>query len=539
MPHCRATQRSVRARIDRWGLLAILGALLAGCASLPPGSDYAKAPSAEIPSANQSQLGREFARVVQEHQGISGFRLITVGVDGLLMRLELINGAERTLDLQYYIFHADESGRLVADALARAADRGVRVRVLVDDGETVAGDGEQLLTLAQHPNVEVRIFNPWAYRGHEPLMRALEFSLHKSRLDYRMHNKLFIADDALALVGGRNIGDQYFQIDPESQLADDDVFVAGPAVPQLGATFDDFWNSKLAIPTAALYHDSSAPQAPTHDGPAVAQKATQAGFDYQGKLASGEPLADIVSGKAPLFWGHAVVACDSPDKKQVVEGDRIGSLMYKPVYQAVQATRRELLLISPYFVPSAVEMRLLEDRLQQHVRVAVLTNSLESSPDPSAQSGYMHYRVPLLKAGAEIHEVRALLDTTRGSGQSKHISSYGNYGLHGKLIVFDRSKLFVGSMNFDQRSRYLNTEVGLIIDSRELSEQAGARFDAMTQLGSSYALALRPDPGGGTHLVWRTEESGQLVELDKEPARSSWQRFEIHLLGLLPIEPEL
>jgi putative cardiolipin synthase len=513
-----------------------------GCASLPPGSSYPKVQSLALPGPQTTRFGRQFAAASGANQGKSGFRIINVGVDGFLMRLEMINAAERTLDLQYYIFRGDESGGLIADALVRAADRGVRVRVLVDDGETVAGD-EQLLALSGHAAIEIRIFNPWKYRGHNTVVRGAEFLLRHSTLDYRMHNKLFVADDALALVGGRNIGDQYFQIDPDSQFADDDVFVAGPIVQPLSAKFDAYWNSSLAIPAEALAHrgapgPGSSPQRARK--PARAQKAAKAGFNYAEKLATGEPLAGILAGRASLVWANAEVVCDSPDKKQVVKGASVGSLMYEPVANAVMQVRSELLVVTPYFIPTKDEIRLLEARRQQDVRVRVLTNSLESTPDVSAHAGYMHYRASLLRDGVEFHEVRSLPGNSRGTGQSPRLSRYGNYGLHAKLFVLDREKLFVGSMNFDRRSRRLNTEIGLIIASDALSQQVAARFEAMAQEENSYSVELLP---GGAHkssgLVWRTYEAGAPVEYHSEPARSRWRKLEVEFLALLPLDSEL
>lgn len=263
-------------------------------------------------------------------------------------------------------------------------------------------------------------------------------------------------------------------------------------------------------------------------------------MDYSSKLATGEPLAGILSDRTPLVWANSVVACDSPEKKQVLEGSRVGSVMYKPVAEAVSAVRTELLMITPYFVPSKGERRLLDERRSQGARVAILTNSLESAPDLSAQSGYMHYRPALLAQGVELYEVRARLDSVRGSGQSARISRYGNYALHGKLIVFDRERLFVGSMNFDQRSRNLNTEIGLIIDSPELAQQVVSRFDAMTRPESSYAVTQRVGSDGrSARLIWRTRKGDRLVDYDTEPARSRWQRLKVYLLSLLPLDHEL
>ncbi len=524
-------------------IVALVPILLAGCASLSPGAGYPREPSQTLPNPERTALGRQFDASSRANAGKSAFRIINVGVDGLLMRLEMIDAAEHTLDLQYYIFRGDESGSVLTAALQRAADRGVRVRVLVDDGETVVGD-EQVLRLSGHGNTQVRVFNPWAYRGHNAVLRDTEYLLRHSRLDYRMHNKLFIVDGTAALVGGRNIGDQYFQIDPDSQFADDDVFVAGPLVHDLSARFDGFWNSTLAIPAEGLSHHGSSHASSQHTGEGIdtsAPKAARAGFNYSEKLAAGEPFGGILAGRSPLIWANAQVVCDSPDKKAVIAGARAGSLMYEPVANAATKTHGELLMITPYFVPTKEEIRLLETRLREGVRVRVLTNSLESTPDLSAHSGYMHYRGSLLQEGVEFHEVRALPGNTRGSGQSARLSRNGNYGLHAKLFVFDREQLFIGSMNFDRRSRRLNTEIGLIIADAELSRQAAVRFDAMAQEENSYTVALQPHGAlpEPARLTWRTKEEGQSVAYDSEPTRSKWRKFRVKLLSLLPLDPEL
>jgi cardiolipin synthase C len=512
----------------------LVASCLGGCASLPPGSAYPKTPSAALTEPGATKVGRQFAVAAHEHGEKSGYRIISIGVDGFLMRMEMIEAAERTLDLQYYILRGDESGRLLTDALVRAANRGVRVRLLLDDADTLPGD-ERIFAITGRANVEVRIFNPFAYRGHSRLMRGTEYLFNHSRLDYRMHNKLLVADNSIALLGGRNIGDQYFQIDPESQFADDDVFVGGPIVHALSGTFDEFWNSASTIPAQAL------PGINTHARrqKGYADKVDKAGFDYQSKLESGEPLAGIIAGRLPLVWADAQVVCDSPDKGRVAGKASASSLMYEPVAQAVAQTQSELLVVSPYVIPSKDELHLLEDRLGHKVRIRILTNSLESAPELSAHSGYMHYRKALLRDGVELYEVRSRLGDSRGSGESTNISRYGNYALHAKLYVFDRQRLFIGSMNLDQRSRHLNTEVGLIIDSAELSQQAANRFEAMTRPENSYTVTLPSTPGKPARLVWRTVESGSEVDYTIEPARHPWQRAEVKVLSLLPLDSEL
>ena len=530
--------------IGRFHLLFIMliVAILGGCATFPPGADYPKTASSALAHPEETRLGRQFVNAAREHDGNSGFRIIPVGADGFLNRMQMINAAERTLDLQYFIFRGDETGRQLTGAVLHAADRGVRVRVLVDDGETVAGD-EQIAVLEAHTSIEIRIFNPFAYRGHSTLFRATEFIFNASRLDYRMHNKLLVVDNAIALMGGRNIGDQYFQIDPDSQFADDDLFVAGPVAQQLSATFDEFWNNALSIPVEALSGGKSSHADLKEHREELGEERQQLkvdGIDYVKRIATGEPFNGIISGRLPLVWAHAQLICDSPDKKKVESNAMVGRLMHRAVARAAMAVQSELLMVTPYLIPGDEGMQMFKDLRQRKVHVRVLTSSLESSTVLLAQAGYMHYRVPLLENGVELYEIRSLLGNARGSGETTAISRYGNYSLHAKLFVFDRQQLFIGSMNFDQRSMHLNTEIGLIIDSPALAQQIAARFDAMVQPVNSYQLALRPNTAGGApDLVWRTQEGGNVIEYDTEPARSSWQRLKVNILSLLPVDKEL
>lgn len=523
-------------------LVVLIIAFLGGCASLPPGSDFVKTASSALSNPQETKLGRQFSEAARAHQDNSGFRIIPVGADGFLIRMQMINAAERTLDLQYFIFHGDETGRLLTGAVLAAADRGVRVRVLIDDGETEAGD-EQISTLEAHRSVEIRIFNPFAYRGHLKFFRVLEFMFNASRLDYRMHNKLLVADNAIALIGGRNIGDQYFQIDPKSQVADDDVFAVGPVAQQLSATFDEYWNNALSIPAEALAGGKSSRTALRVHREVLQDQGRQLkadDVDYVKRVASGEPFNGVVSGRLPLVWANAQVICDSPEKKKVINGAMLGQLMQRAVADATLAVQSELLMITPYLVPGKEGMQLFKDLRQRGVTVRILTNSLESAETLVAQSGYMPYRVPLLENGVELYEIRSLLGNARGSGQTAAMSRHGNYSLHAKLFVFDRQRLFIGSMNFDQRSMHLNTEVGLIIDSPILAQQVAARFDAMVQPVNSYRVALRPSEAGRKpSLVWRTQEGADAVEYTTEPARGEWQRFKVKVMSLLPLDGEL
>lgn len=491
-------------------------------------------------------MGALFDDAATQHNGLSGYRIISVGLDGLVARVELADAAERTLDLQYFIYKGDETGRLVTDAVLRAADRGVRVRLLIDDGATSKGD-EQVIALDAHPNIQVRIFNPFRYRGHNIVRRSLEYLFDHGRLDYRMHNKLMIADNSVALMGGRNVGNQYFQIDPESQFADDDLLAAGPIAAKLSATFDEFWNSSLAVPAAALYTKQRSQAALDKRRAQAAQyaeqhlqKLTTDGIDYAARIAAGGPYADVRSGKQPLVWASATVVADSPDKKNVESGVRRGRLMAPAVLKAAGAAQTEVVMVTPYVVPTKDELEVVKQLRSQNVAVRILTNSLASTPDLVAEAGYDRYRAGLLQEGVEIHELRAMLGNTRGSGQSAVVSRHGNYALHAKLFVFDRRRLFIGSMNFDERSKRLNTEIGLLLDSADLAQQTYTRFERMIEPENAYLLEWRTSDTGGTgHIEWDTVENGQTVAYAHEPNRGIWQHMLFRFMSWLPITGEL
>ena len=524
----------------RFALLAVLLVLTAGCATLPPGSNYPKMPSTALADPATTTLGRRFEALARDHGSRSGYRLLHAGEEGLLARAQMIEAAERTLDLQYYIFRGDKTGLLLCEALLRAADRGVRIRVLVDEAERVAGD-EQIELLDAHPNVEVRIFNPFAYRGTSRRVRAVEFLFNASRLDYRMHNKLFVADNAVALIGGRNIGDEYFQIDPESQYGDDDLFVGGPMARQLSKTFDEYWNSALAIPVASLNSGPTAEQFEAFRKHVVEHRDTLArtGADYVKRIAAGEPFRTIAAAKQLIFT-DAELVYDSPDKKRVDRGEIPGQLIFPKLIEAAAAARSEFLIVTPFFVPGGDGMRLFDELRKRNVRVRILTNSLESTPELLAHSGYIKYRQPLLERGVELYELRARLGSSRGSGERPWLLTYGTYALHAKMFVIDRARVLIGSVNFDLRSWHLNTEIGLIIKNDELAQQSAARFDALAQPANSYSVELRQRSADERpYLVWIAHDQGQIVASIEEPAGGENRREKVEFFRLLPLDAEL
>jgi putative cardiolipin synthase len=510
-------------------ILPLLGAsaFLHGCVNAPQ-HPADTAPSYALPEATDTTWGRYFLRENPGSQSLSGFHVLQTGVDGLAARIQLIRRAERTLDLQYFIFRGDASGSSIRQELQSAADRGVRIRVLVDDGDTAPGD-ERLLELDGYQNMQVRVFNPFGYRGHNKILRNLDFVLHKQRLDYRMHDKVFVADNAVALVGGRNIGNQYFQVDPKSQFADEDVFTVGATVPALSHSFDEFWNSDLAVPAEQL----------TRRKKSRTKIATPLASNYLVRIDSGQPLSDLVSKSAPLTWAEGRVYYDSPDKRLIERRQAAGRLMSGAVEREIGRSINDVVIISPYFVPSDHELQLLKDAEGRNARVRVLTNSLETNPELAAQSGYGKVRLPLLQSGVSIYEIRARLDSVSGSGESRQIARYGTYALHGKMYVFDRRRVFLGSWNFDQRSLRINTEIGVLIDSPAVAEDILHRFDEMISPQEAYQVVLDSAKTDSPHLAWKTELNGHLQTLSKEPSRGWWQRLEARMLALLPLQPEL
>lgn len=520
----------------------LICAVLQACSTLPPGHDYPRIDSRALAQFEQTTLGTQIQEATDQNQGKSGFYLQSFGIDGFLTRMQMINAAEKTLDLQYFILRGDDTGRFLTEAILQAADRGVRVRLLLDDGEAIAGD-EHIQPLSAHKNMEIRFFNPFSYRGHNIALKGTEYLFNRSRLNYRMHNKLLVVDNAAALIGGRNIGDQYFQVSAEEQYADNDVFAVGPIVREISKSFDEYWNHKLSIPLEALAKSDSSLHALREHRVVTAEdpaEVTADGVDFDARVASGEPFNGMLSGQLPLVWAPVRLISDSPDKKSVVEGSRVGRLMMRPVADATRAVHSELHMITPYLIPGDEGLQLFKELRDRDVHIRILTNSLMSSAVTLAHSGYMGYRQPLLEDGVEIFEIRAMLGNTRGSGQTAAMSSHGTYSLHAKMFVFDRSSIFVGSMNFDQRSMHLNTEIGLLIESPELAQELVRRFEAMAQPANAYELKLQSNKAsGGQHIIWRTLEDDQMVDHQTEPARSGWQKLKVNLFSLVPLDDEL
>ncbi|HQY29073.1 MAG TPA: phospholipase D family protein [Burkholderiaceae bacterium] len=469
----------------RWLALATFASCSA-CASLPPPPDKPVTNAWAQPGA--TALGTMSAAAAPNARH-SGFRLLESGEDAFAALVSLADRAQRTLDLQYYLMHDDASTRTLLRRVHAAAERGVRVRVLLDDLNTSGAD-DALLCLTAHPNIELRLYNPFPAGRFSTLTRVLASLTDIRRINQRMHSKMFVADNAMAVTGGRNLGDAYFVKSPSSNFVDLDVIAAGPVVRSLSASFDQFWNSDLAYPVHTLVKKE-----PACAGP-VAAAALPAGATTDPPDLPATGLTEVFrDGRLQLSWVPARVLADEPSKiapegeqpdpEEVIADDIIG---------LTRAARREVILISPYFVPGKRGVAMLRDLRARGVRVRVLTNSLAATDAPIVHVGYARYRDELLAEGVELHELRNRLGTPRS-----RLGSFGSSlaSLHAKAMVVDRRTLLVGSMNMDPRSELLNTEIALVMRSATLSSQVVRLFEDVAR-SSSY----RVEPMADGRLRW-------------------------------------
>jgi putative cardiolipin synthase len=536
----------------------VLAIVLTGCASLPPGSNHTRTPSTALSQPETTPLGKRFAAQAGRHPGLSGFQLLQRGIDSFLLRAQLVNAARRTVDIQYYIFAEDDTGKHLQHAILRAADRGVRVRLLIDDTNSFGTPGAQeiLSALNDHRNIELRLFNPFYYRDDIPALRAIDAALNAPRVNRRMHNKLFVADNAVAIVGGRNVADAYYGAGSTQtvvlglpagaepiRFGDFDVAAIGPIVPELSQTFDAYWNSALSVPAQALApalrDTASLPEARAE---LAAHASNGDPPEIERRLASGEPLSGLLAGRVRLVWARASVVADPPEKAAPRIGEPVRSPIARALVEPIAGVDRDLVIVTPYFVPGPSVSSLIEDALRRDVRVRILTNSLASTDVPAVHGGYRKYRRPLVESGAELYEVRAMPGSSRGgsglrgSGAASGRGSDAPFALHAKLYVYDMRRVFVGSANFDRRSFAHNTELGLMIDSPELARQIVARFDRFASSASSYRVVMGPAGPFGRQLRWRTQQDGATADLDEDPDATPWRRAQAGLVSLLPFD---
>jgi cardiolipin synthase C len=511
----------MRPTISRFGTALALAAVfaLAGCGSLPPlagrTTTHALADTADTP------LAQAVAPRAAQHPGKTGVIAFPDGRAALAARVWLARNATKSMDVQTFVWDAKGTGALLYEEMLKAADRGVRVRLLIDDANSQGLDSVQTL-LASHPNIELRLYNPYVSRGSRGLGILGDFT----RLNHRMHNKSFTVDNQVAIVGGRNLADEYFEAGEALSFADLDVLSAGAVVHSVSNEFDLYWNSESAYP-AKLILDKSAPvltremfQQRVNDW-----LGSPAGIGYVKAVEDLKLIPRVRDGELTFEWTTAQVVNDDPAK--TLRPDTETDLQLVPKLAKVWNTATtQLDLISPYFVPGEQGTELLVALARRGVQVRVLTNSLAATDEASVHTGYARYRKRLLEGGVQLFEFRPDSATIR---QHAHqIGSSAQAGLHAKSFAVDRKTIFVGSFNLDPRSARLNTEMGLLIDSPSMA-QAMSKFLDGAAPGVAYQVRL--DAEG--HLQWL---DGSATPLTSDPevsaARSLWVRFLSHL----PIE---
>lgn len=505
-------------------MLGLLSMLLQGCV-LPSLDGRAESRALSPAEAADTRLGRALAPQAEARPGQSGILPLVDAQAAFAARMLLARAAERTLDVQYYIWRGDITGTLLFDALRQAAERGVRVRLLLDDNG-VSGLDATLLALDRHPRIEVRLFNPFSIRRP----KALGYLTHFQRANRRMHNKAFIADGQAAIIGGRNVGDEYFGATDGVLFADLDILATGAVIPDLSADFDRYWASGSAYPVDRIVPPPKA--AP--DEALLAGAAQQAERDpraarYLAALRQSRFIAEVLAGAHLPQWAPVEMASDDP-RKGLGQAEKEDLLAYQLRRILARPPVASVDLVSPYFVPTAAGVDVFRQLAAQGVRVRILTNSLEATDVSAVHSGYARYRKALLRAGVTLYEMRRGGDTA--GGRAGLLGSSGS-SLHAKTFAVDGQRVFVGSMNFDPRSVRLNTELGFIIDSPAIAASVDQAFE---QGIPAAAYEVRLDGPSG-RLSWiERREGGEAILHDSEPGATLGRRLWIGLLSVLPIE---
>jgi putative cardiolipin synthase len=483
--------------------------------TLEPGASTLARALADLTASGPPQGGGA------EQRGRSGFALLDDGAIAFLLRAALADRAEQRIDVQYYAYLADAAGTLLMHRLLAAADRGVRVRILLDDSGLGWRD-RALAELDAHPCIDLKLFNPSSERSR--LWRLVEFLLNMRRLNRRMHNKMFVVDGAVAIVGGRNVSDRYFAGRTRASFRDYDVAALGPAAAEAAASFERFWSSPHAVPTSRLIRLRSAPAALARRRETLARQVARLVPDQAARSASAEEqLSAWLSGTA-LHWARGEVIAEDPERVSGAGGNVIADRLTEVLARA----EHEVLIESAYFVPGAEGVALFAAAVRRGVRVRILTNALAATDVPVVHAGYAPYRAALLDAGVELHEFRRRPRGRRWVPRRLAVATEETV-LHAKVLVVDRRIAWVGSFNVDPRSVAINTEAGVLIESPGLAEELALHIEA--DLGPEHAWRLAR---AGQGLVWRGQRQGRPLEFHHEPEASLWRRVRVALFGLVP-----
>lgn len=508
-------------------LTLLVTLVLGACSSLP--KDFERPVSHAVDAAETTRLRTELEPLLRLHPEQSGFHILPEGEEAFIARVRLLQSAEKSIDLQYYIWHDDLTGRTLHNQLLEAADRGVRVRMLLDDLDT-AGKDQILRLIDAHPMVEIRLFNPFANRKR----RIADLAGDTRRINRRMHNKTMTADSLVTIFGGRNIGDEYFAATTDVGFGDMDALAIGPIAAEVAEQFDLYWNSEWAYPITAFSWDVPVEEQEVarfreHSNTYLAQamESNYAEVVRQFDISRVEHISDL-----DFVWSRWLLAYDHPSKVTAKKMSADTHLAPK-LKEGMDKTLHDLVIVSPYFVPGDTFTAYLAGMVERGVRVRVLTNSLESNDVSLVHAGYMRYRKALISGGVELYEFKAsankldLPDNRTRIGASKA-------SLHAKFFGFDQTYLFIGSFNLDGRSATLNSELGAYFESPEQAAQLSNEFDHKV-----IRIAYRVELDAEGKLQWTTVDDGETLQFSKEPGTTWWKRFNTRLLSFIVPESQL
>jgi putative cardiolipin synthase len=497
-------------------IILVLAVLINGCATLP--DNYDKEKSVAITATEGTSLGQSATRWVAANNGKSGFYPLQSGVDAFAARLRMIERAEVSIDAQYFLMKPDTAGHIFAQELIRAADRGVRVRFLLDDVFSTVSD-EELFILDAHANIEVRLYNPVAKKG----IFYVNFLSDFKRANRRMHNKSFTADSQITIVGGRNIADEYFDLNLDSEFEDFDVIGLGKVAADVAEKFDSFWNSSGSLPLEALDVEFTQEQLEKVRLQMIEDFSEAHESIYEGAMINPLIVA-LIEKNEVLYSADWEVITDDPGKLRNFVALQQQQLMNR-LNEFKRAANDEIIVITPYFVPLESGLNFWREIAAKGVRVVVLTNSLASTNHIPVHSGYSRYRKQLIEMGIELYEARA--DAV--SQPAEPTDAPDNRTLHTKLIIIDRDQVFAGSLNMDPRSIQLNAEMGVYINSPELAEELATEFfDDIKD--SAYRVTL--DQNGRLQWVGMIDDK-QVIERS-EPQSSRSRRFKSWFMKIVP-----
>ena len=500
--------------------------MITGCNMIP--KNYPRTSSHALTNYKSTDIGKIIGREVARHPGKSGFDVIQYGREAFTARIAMTDLTQKTLDLQYYLWEVDEIGRLLAIHTLEAADRGVKVRILLDD-IGLAGRDDMIAAMDAHPNIEIRIFNPFSNR----FSHALNFLTDLKRVNHRMHNKTAIMDNSFALVGGRNIGNEYFGVSDEINFRDMDIAAVGPVVRDVSKMYDYFWNGKWAVPITMLTSKTYTMKDLKKNRKILESRVARDHYPYPLQSDSIKLQRHLKQLVKKFVWAKGNIYFNDPNQMKLTVNKQTDTLIHR-LHRRMERLNKSISIEAAYFIPGEGGMKYIESMRKRGVKVRILTNSLKSNDVLTAYAGYNTYRKRLLQLGVELYELK---HTAGGNKIINRRSAKAdvNTGLHAKIMVYDNKDIFVGSFNLDPRSSVINTEEGLYVQSPALAKRVKDYMKEGVNLENAYRLGL--DAKG--NITWTTIENGKKVVYTSEPKAGGWDMAKVKLFQLLPFENQL